>query len=359
MVQVATRRSDRLSAHGAAAEFVDEALHDASHRKSAGTQIWALLGAAQLLLFAVIVYRWAASGHMKRTPTGVDVASSYVQNFAHAFDVVSPILGLLVLYFLCIKPWRREGRITGDGIMCLSLLTLYVPWDIALNAAAPVFQYNSYSFNRGSWLADLPFTTLPNAQLIPEPILGAWPAYLWGMMLPMVIGCWAIRAMKARWPQRGYLPIFAALFVAFCLFDSFELLVLRSQWMQYGASVKELTLFSGHRWQLPIVETVGYALFLVVGTAFRLFRDDKGNTVVERGADSMKTRHKTGVRFLATTGFCVVLLNLTYVLPHIAVSLHANSFPKDSPSYLTNGVCGGDTGIECIGPGTPLPRTNP
>jgi hypothetical protein len=348
-----------LTKRSAGQETLNGSLLESAQRRSIGTQIWALLGAAQLVLIVVMVYRWWASGHMKRTPTGPDVASNYVQWFAHAFDIVSPILGMVVLYHFCIKPWRREGRITGDGIMSLALLTLYIPWDVGLNIVAPVFQYNSYSFNRGSWLADFPLTTMPHANLIPEPILVAWPSYAWGMMLPMVVGCWAVRRLKARWPNRGYVPIFTVLFVGFVLFDSFEILILQSRWMQYGAVVKEFSLFSSQNWRLPVYEAVFYALFLVVGTAFRYFRDDKGHTVVERGVDGLQTRHKSAVRFLATTGFCVVLLNFTYNIPHVVMSMHANSFPADSPSYLTNGACGVGTDVQCPGPGTPLPRTNP
>jgi hypothetical protein len=102
----------------------------------------------------------------------------------------------------------------------------------------------------------------------------------------------------------------------------------------------------------------------MVLTAFaclRFFKNDRGETVVERGIG----RHQPSsaraalIRFLAILGGVQVILLLTYHGPMLMwQSVHAGPWPKEiqERSYLTDHLCGAGSEQACPGPGIPIPR---
>jgi hypothetical protein len=88
----------------------------------------------------------------------------------------------------------------------------------------------------------------------------------------------------------------------------------------------------------------------------RYFRDDKGRSVVERGADSLAASNKwrTALRAFAVIGF----VNAMFVVYNVMMSfiaLQIDQTPAGYPEYLRNGLCGPGTAWACPGPDVPIP----
>jgi hypothetical protein len=128
----------------------------------------------------------------------------------------------------------------------------------------------------------------------------------------------------------------------------------------YPGTVKWLTIFSGHYFQFPIYEGVLFGGLMTVWASLRYFKNDRGQTLVERGVENLKVspRKKTGIRFLALSGVCNLAFLVLYNVPMAMLSLHGGPWPNDvtSRSYLTNELCGPGTTYACASPSIPTPR---
>src|SRR5437016_4872252 len=104
---------------------------------------WAALGATHCCFAALVLVRWILSGDMHRTHPGPDVAPDHVLIAVRVAEIGSPIIAVLFFYRYLVKPWRREGHITVDGMLLIGCLSLYFPYDIFNDYATYLIQYNS------------------------------------------------------------------------------------------------------------------------------------------------------------------------------------------------------------------------
>jgi hypothetical protein len=119
-------------------------------------------------------------------------------------------------------------------------------------------------------------------------------------------------------------------------------------------------LWGGHYYQLPIYEVILAAAWWTALAALRFFKDRRGNTVVERGVESVSTsgRRRTLLRLLALVGAANSIF-LAYNIAYVFIGgLHAGPWPTDIQyrSYLVDNLCGPGTTYACPGPGVPIPR---
>ena len=320
---------------------------------------WAWFGVANCMLVAYLLIRWPASGQMRPTPTGPDEAEPWRIVVAHAMDIASPIAAVLMIYWFVVRPRRREGHLTTDGLLVLAWLATFFPWDPLLNYTQYQLFYSSYPVNFGSWMSVFPGSILPRAHLIPEHLLGVAGSYTWGVFLPMVAGCWGMVKVRKRWPRISGVRLFLVAWAWFALADLIlEPLFLTLQLWSWGGVIKEFTIFLGESYQFPLYEPIFFGLFLAAGTSMRFFRNDRGEMFCERGVDQLRmtTAKQSAVRFLAVLGMTVAITNITYNGPMQWIGLHVNYFRPDAPSYMVNGACGPDTPYVCPGPDSPINR---
>lgn len=92
--------------------------------------------------------------------------------------------------------------------------------------------------------------------------------------------------------------------------------------------------------------------------ALRYFRDDRGRSAIERGADHVRggEGRRNTLRILAFCGLINVLL-LGYNLSFTAMGVWGGP-TANLPSWLRNGMCGEGTGYDCPAPGLPIPVIN-
>jgi hypothetical protein len=195
------------------------------------------------------------------------------------------------------------------------------------------------------------------------PLLFVVTAYVWGLFGVIAFLAWSMRKIRAKWPTMSTPTLIVATYVlAFFTFLALEIVYMRAGIYGYHGTVPELTLWYGHYYQMPIYEPV-LAGFWCVGYASLLyFRNDRGQTLVERGIESVKIGKAgaIGLRFCAMTALCTVIYMVTYNIPYWLVNNVNEAWPADAQenSYWTNGICGPQTDQACPSPDLPITRRN-
>ena len=118
-------------------------------------RIWACIGGAILAFQLYVWISWIAGPNFERVPTGQSDPPMYMKAILMTWTGVI-VVGLPVsLYYFIVRPWRRERRITLDG-MLLVACGLFFFQDPLLNYISTWSTYNTWMFNRGSWVQNIP-----------------------------------------------------------------------------------------------------------------------------------------------------------------------------------------------------------
>jgi hypothetical protein len=322
--------------------------------------VWAALGVVFLVWQGIGYGRWIASGPQP-TPKGSVPVPGWHQTAVWGAMITSFICVPLAIWFWLIKPWRKTGRLQFDGLMLIGCATMI--WqDTGLNWTKNWYTYSSaFPFQHGSWYGHLPGWLAPNGSLLVVP---PWEAlmYFYVYFGAMVFGGWVLRKAKERWPSIGMLGMIAVAVTFGAVFDLIlePLTIVRMGLWTYPGAIKGLTIFHGHYYQFPIYEAFFGGCWFAGFALFRYYRNDRGETVAERGAEELRVSAKvrTGVRVLATIG-CMNLIFLgIYNLPMQFFALNSDPWPADIQNrpYLTNMVCGPGTDQVCGGRDVPVAR---
>ena len=137
-----------------------------------------------------------------------------------AFEAGGILLAGFVIYRFVIRPWRRDGQPSTDGLLVIGFATVwfqdpfstyYVNW----------FTYNTNLVNFGSWVQDVPGWVSPGGPgaTIAEPILFIGPSYVYFLLLGVLFGSWVMRTAKRRWPSLQPFQLLGICFAAMCILD--------------------------------------------------------------------------------------------------------------------------------------------
>ena len=304
--------------------------------------VWAIFGVLQVIFAIYCVVRWAAAGQMRPTQPGPDVMSASTTVVMWLLQVVGPGVAVWIIWRFVVVPWRRDRRLSSDGILVIACFAIGIPHDILNTYTSPSFSYNSHYVNAGSWMSQVPGVLTPNAHLVPEPLLLVLPAYGWCVFLAAVLGCWIMGRVRRRWPQVPYPGLLGLTFACFAALDVvFESTLVWLHVQCYTGVIHGMTLWEGTDHQLPGYEVVFWAVFWTGMSALRFSRDDRGLTIAERGVASLRVapRQATVIRLLAVIGAATAIITVLYNVPWQLASSHNNRFPTALPSYLLNGIC--------------------
>jgi hypothetical protein len=332
---------------------------EAPARKAKPVKYWAVVGAFFLALQAYVYGAWILSGDATATPHGPNEPPDWMLVAIRTQEVLAP-LGLLVFaYFFLYRPWRRDRRIGLDGLMVLCALGVW--WqDPLVNYTQTFATYNSFYLNLGSWTEQVPGWMSPNGSNFSEPLLWTGPAYVWGMLGGVIVANKFMAKVKGRWPQTGTLGIIVAGFGFFVFFDTlFELAFMRLGVYTYPGAHQSLSFFGGNFYQFPVYEALLWGATWTGFACVRFFRNDKGETVAERGIDEVRAtpKQKTFIRFLALLGIWSSIF-MAYNVSWAWIALNQSAWPADitQRSYFTDMICGPGTKYACPGPKIPIPR---
>ena len=329
-------------------------------RKVAPIRVWAWVGAGVLALQAYIYAAWIVSGNATPTPTGPTPVPGWMRIAAHTWEVVGITAFLAFLWFLVIRPWRRNGRLTLDGLFILAFLSLQ--WqDPVINYTQAWYSENSVFFNLGSWTSNIPGWSSPNGHLMPQPVLWTVPAYIWLLFGGVMVINRVMAGIQRRCPRLSNPGLIGITWLIVGTVDLLlEPMLTRLGFYHFGGSIRWLTINAGTYYQFPIYEAAMMGGLVTAWACVRYFRDDHGRTLADRGIEQMRVTggRLTAVRGLALVGLLNVVFLAVYNIPAQFFGLHADTWPTDitTRSYFTNGLCGEGTTYACPGPGVPIPR---
>lgn len=320
---------------------------------------WALVGGAFLAFSAYLIIAWVLGPNFARVPSGPDTPPAWMRAVLVTWTIAGIPLTAVLLWRVLVRPWRREGRPTTDGLLAVTcgLLVVQDPWS---SYVQHWFGYNAWLPNMGSWVNEIPGWMAfgaPHAQ-VPEPILWSPFMYCYAFFAITVLGSVAMRKAKTRWPQLGPLRLFG-LCVLFMWVVDFVLegvLFLPLGFYTYAGG--HWAIFPSTYHKFPLHEALFAGTMFAVMASIRFFVDDRGRSVAERGIDDVRTGRgrQDALRFLALFGAFSITVLACYNIPSALMAAHSTRWPEDvqSRSYFTDRVCGKGTQRECPGPGVPI-----
>src|SRR5438105_9537000 len=86
---------------------------------------WATLGLIWLSLIAFSTARWLLGGHAHSTGVGPSHEPTFMTVWVRIMEVSFVVLAIAALYLAVIRPWRRDKRLSWDGIFVLACATIY------------------------------------------------------------------------------------------------------------------------------------------------------------------------------------------------------------------------------------------
>lgn len=309
---------------------------------------WAVCGAVFLALAFYVWGSWILSDDFRPVPIGNDPIPLNVKISVRAIEALAAIVALTMLWKCVFGPWIRNREISFDGMLVLNLMLMW--WaDPIDNYVTVSFFYNGYTFNMGSWANFIPGWGSPNPQNFPEPLLMMGGFYIGYWMLNVFLACWLLGLLQRRMPTLALGWRLLMMFIPLAVIDLVvENLIMLSGAAAYPGVVQSWSLNAGRAIQWPLYEA-GMVAFVAAGfSCLRYFKDDKGQTFVEKGVDRLqisKARKKL-ITFLAIAGFVQPFFLVGYFLPYNLFAMRADTAPA-YPSYLRNQICGEGTQYAC------------
>lgn len=335
-----------------------------AHKLSATSSpvlLWATLGLLMLLFQLYVWGSWISGPNFVPTDPGPDPIGAGQKFYFLFIQIAIPIAAAICLWFWVVRPWRRDGKMSADGMIAIAG-SAAVFWDMSMNYTSTVLLYNSHLINFGSWtLGSWPGWTSPNGNLLPEPLVAIVPGYTALVVSQAYVICWVLRKAKERWPGLGVISIIGLIIIGLTCLDSvIEMALVRSGIYAYPGGIRAITLFAGETYQFPLSEGFLFGGLGIGSIAIlRFFKDDKGQSFAERGLEKLRVGEvaRQWLRFLAIFGFIHGAFFMLYMVPSQWFSTHSDPFPEGYPSYLINHMCVyGEHRNQCPGPGISMPR---
>jgi len=272
---------------------------------------------------------------------------------ARGYEVVMVIATVAILVHVVRGCIRKRAFTTDASILVAGFFTLF--WDPMVNWMQPNFFYSSQWINVNTWTGYAPGVVNPTASQMPQPIVFIGLIYPFGLLGFSMVLNKGMSAARSRWPELSNAGLIALTFVGGL---SLGLLLeapmfLMNLWGLPGAP-RALALFdNNHRfaWAEYVTTTI---VFTTMGCV-RFFRNDKGQTIAERGLQNLSAAARAVVATLATvTLFAMAMWVL--LLIQIPAGLHAAPYPQGYPKHMINDLCDVQPGMHteygpC--PGTP------
>ena len=310
-------------------------------------KLWAGIGAIILSVFIWTLWQWITSPYFKPAPVGADPIPELTLMLVRITDIFCGVFSLGFLYWFILKPWRKQGELSWDGMLAIVFVTEWV-LDPICNYFNFSFSYNAYFVNMGSWASFLPGWQSPGQENFPEPLFLMGGIYLWWTTFNVIAAGWTMKKLRVLMPQYS---IMVHAFIAYLVIVVLDMMLeLPAVWLGL------FTLWAGEPHQFPLYETFFMNFNYISIAILRHYRDDKGLSMVERGVDRItpsKPKQKF-LRFLALAGFVNTSYFITYFMPYNWMAMQADTFPA-YPSYMRYEICGQGTPYACPSREVPIP----
>jgi len=333
-------------------------------KRTSAVKVWAFVGVVIVACEIYIWTDWLTGPYLKTVPSGPSVPPEWMRIVSLIFQIAGPLAIVALFWFVLVRPWRRHGRVTFDGLL-ISALFFVSCQDPLSSYFENWYVYSSWMLNWGAWNKSFPgwMSFAQPGRMASEPILFTIPAYIYYLFGLSVIGCIVMRQVKTRRPKTGVLGQVLGCWLSLgcCAIVVEGLIWFPLGILTYPGGVGP-KLFPSTYHTFPLHEGVFIG---AIGTGLALLRfyvNDRGETVAERGVNLLRLspRKETVLRFLAVAGIANVLFFGLYNVPTAIVVSHGAAWPADlqKRSYLTNYICGAGTDRLCPDPNMPLRRAD-
>lgn len=330
--------------------------------RSMTVQIWAFFGAAVLIFQLYVWFQWITGPYFVPVPTGVSDPPMYMKIILGANAAILAGGLPFAIWYFWVKPWREERRITLDGMLMLAM-GLMVFQDPLLNYLNTWCTYNTWLWNWGAWTSHIPGWSSPEApgRMVAEPVVNNFIGYSYGVLMTVMLGCWVMSRIKARWPDISNLRLIGLTYIYAIFFDFVMegLVLLPAGMFTYPGAIQALSINAGTYYQYPIYEGFMWGAVETALSCLRFFTDSRGRTIVERGLDEVGGGfvRQQATRFLALFAAVSASFFFLYMVPAQWLGMHADPWPEDiqKRSYFIGGICGEGTDVLCPHPLLPVP----
>jgi hypothetical protein len=312
----------------------------ARHGGSAKPRQWswahalAVVGVPFLVWEIWTVVAWLADG--PHSVTGYSNAGSGSWYGARVLEGSMILISVAVLAYLVRGCLRARRLFTFDVQFCLAAGT--VVWaDTGPNFFMPMFLASSNWVNVNGICGHMPFIVNPDCGRVPDPILFNFLSDFFGLLgLALVVAALVTRA-RTRWPGISNRKLFGMILVGGIVLDCIMegAVVIPLRLWTYNAP---LSIPMGGGYRYPLLEMFVGGLFLGLIVAMRVFKSDRGETLVEQGLDRHPPRARTAITMLALYGFVQLVTWIPGTLPMLPLSFYQPEW-KDLPGHVVNGVC--------------------
>ena len=156
---------------------------------------WAILGIVFLVTYAYVLGSWITGPDFKPSPLGSDPIPEGTLFLIRFTEVFCATLSLWFIYYMVLRPWIRDKQLSWDGMLVISLTTMWV-LDPICNYFNFSFMYNGYFLNMGSWTMSLPGWQAPRQGNLPEPLLLMSGIYIWWTTINVLAFCYTLKKLK-------------------------------------------------------------------------------------------------------------------------------------------------------------------
>ena len=256
---------------------------------------------------------------------------------ARFFEGLTLIVGIAVLIEV-IRGCRRAGKIlTFDVMFCICGATLF--WaDLGVNFFQPVLAISSNWVNVNSTCGHMPFVVNPDCGRVPDPILFFLLVEAFGALgAAMALGA------VTRWVRRRSPGITTAKLVwiliglSALIAGPFEILMIALHTWTYASAPFALPLGKGMLYPI-LPELLGFTCWIFIFSALRIFRNDLGQTLVERGLERHSPRVAKAITMLAMYSLMQVVTWGPATVPDFLLGVYAQPWPK-LPAQIVNNAC--------------------
>ena len=297
---------------------------------------------------------WILSDNFRPVPPGPDPLSDWENFWRVALQIIFPLFAISCLAWIA-RDCIRQRKFTFDAKLWVAFVLQF--WlDPVPNFLRPQVLFNSHYVNFGSWVEHIPGWMSPNGANLPNSLLLELPIF--GFLIVAVwLACWVMHRVHQRLPK---LNACAMLFISVLVIAVFTFVLewvmcIKTGWLAWSGAIPAVTLWAGTKEQMPLTECAFVGAWISMAVALRYYRDDKGQSFVERGLDKIKIPGgwKQALSVFAIIGYGQLSFMLYNVLS-IPLALYIGPTPEGYPSYMTNRICGAESGYECPGPDVPL-----
>ena len=294
----------------------------------------ALIGAPILFLNVWTVSAWLADGPRQITAyRDHNDPSWYAARF---YEGVMILVALAVIIYLIRGCVRERQFLTWDVMFCLCGATMF--WaDAADNFFQPVLLYSSQWINLTNPCGHMPFVVNPHCGAVPDAFLFNWLAETFALLGAVVVVMAGLDRLRLRKPHLSTAQLFGVVCLIGVLVDLLlEVPIIALGLWTYTASVG---IPFAHYAKYALVELIEGGLFVAFLIWLRYYKNDRGETLAERGLGHLRPGPKKALTLLAMYGFVQLVTWVPGGLPMQAASFYQRPWPKDIPTHLLNGIC--------------------